>query len=213
MALQDSILNKEGRAQIWVETLDSKTYKISPEFRIPRTWKVFNKVLSNYLASNTPELHSTDGNILIERVSSVQLPEGMQKVHISQGSQISQADKVEEMAKEQVCFYIPLNVESDDVEVFKTILFKETPKDANHSQRVENECSDAPSTSVEGDKDDDDDEEEEEEEKESKKRALEKGVFDKNRKFDKTLTVSKYKADPISTCYTVVCLLERALKF
>lgn len=46
MMLLDSPLNKVGLLEILLENMDGKMIRVNPEFRIPRTWKVFAKVIS-----------------------------------------------------------------------------------------------------------------------------------------------------------------------
>ncbi|GFE52866.1 RNA processing protein [Babesia ovis] len=69
LAINDSILNKEKHVQIWVHTLNSQIYRFNPEFRIPRTFKVFNKVMAKYLHSNAKCLkpEGDDSTVFVER--------------------------------------------------------------------------------------------------------------------------------------------------
>ncbi|EDO07773.1 EMG1/NEP1 methyltransferase family protein [Babesia bovis T2Bo] len=70
LAIHDSILNKEKLVQIWVHTLNSQIYRFSSEFRIPRTFKVFNKVMAKYLHSNAKCLkpEGDDSTVFVERM-------------------------------------------------------------------------------------------------------------------------------------------------
>ncbi|EAN30460.1 EMG1/NEP1 methyltransferase family protein [Theileria parva strain Muguga] len=68
LSLQDSILNKEGKIQVYLETLQGHVFKVSNSFRVPRAFKVFNKVFSTFLHSKSKDLRTESGDILIESV-------------------------------------------------------------------------------------------------------------------------------------------------
>ncbi|KAK2196066.1 bifunctional Alpha-beta knot methyltransferases/Ribosomal biogenesis [Babesia duncani] len=159
MALQDSILNKQRKIQIWVKTLNGLSYRISPDFRIPRTWKVFNKVFANYLHSNARNLYSDDQDvILVERVDSIDkfMPPESIKIGISQkGIKCSLDDLITTSLSRDLdksWFYLSISPFRDfdcpDVSgiikvanIYSNVLqrFYNTPKDPNYSQKVEDD--------------------------------------------------------------------------
>lgn len=49
MMLLDSPLNKVGLLEILLENSDGKIIEVNPDFRIPRTWKVFAKVIGKQI--------------------------------------------------------------------------------------------------------------------------------------------------------------------
>lgn len=65
LMLLDSPLNKCGYLSIFLQNTDSKIIWISPEFRIPRTWTVFSKVMGDFLKSSNGELVTTSGENLV----------------------------------------------------------------------------------------------------------------------------------------------------
>ncbi|XP_955326.1 uncharacterized protein TA18685 [Theileria annulata] len=72
LSIQDSILNKEGKIQVYLETLQGSVFKVSNSFRVPRTFKVFNKVFSAFLQSKSKELRTESGELLLESVGSLE---------------------------------------------------------------------------------------------------------------------------------------------
>lgn len=48
MMLLDSPLNKAGLLNILLENSDGKIIQVNSEFRVPRTWKVFAKVIGKW---------------------------------------------------------------------------------------------------------------------------------------------------------------------
>ncbi|KAF8822348.1 hypothetical protein IE077_003953 [Cardiosporidium cionae] len=59
LSLLDSPLNKAKKLSIFLVTNDKKVVKVSSLFRIPRTWKLFSKVMTDFLTSS-------DGCLLAE---------------------------------------------------------------------------------------------------------------------------------------------------
>eukprot|EP01069_Polyplicarium_translucidae_P001122 Polyplicarium_translucidae@DN1537_c0_g1_i1.p1 len=67
MTLLDSPLNRKQRLSILLSTADKKLVRVASEFRIPRTWKVFQKVMVDFLSSPTGVLRGgAEGPVVLE---------------------------------------------------------------------------------------------------------------------------------------------------
>eukprot|EP00921_Rhytidocystis_pertsovi_P007640 GHVQ01012671.1.p1 GENE.GHVQ01012671.1~~GHVQ01012671.1.p1 ORF type:complete len:254 (-),score=19.24 GHVQ01012671.1:685-1446(-) len=51
MSVLDSPLNKSGKLKTYIHTADMKCISVNKEFRIPRNWKLFEKVLVDFLTN------------------------------------------------------------------------------------------------------------------------------------------------------------------
>lgn len=204
LALHDSILNKEGKISIWVHTLNSQLYRIYPEFRIPRTFKVFNKVMAKYLHSNARCLkpEGDDSTVLVERVDERldDLGRGGVKVAVSSRGRLSCAEeffKQGEVASRlddlwiyvSLSNYTPLPVPDESgivsvAEVHKKLVERSdrTPAASTYSQDIER-----------------------------KMIASETSSTDLESSFDYNISISRWYPTAMSTCYKLVCALERTL--
>ncbi|GBE59460.1 nucleolar essential protein [Babesia ovata] len=203
LALHDSILNKEGRMCIWVHTLNSQVYRFYPEFRIPRTFKVFNKVMAKYLHTNARCLkpEGDDSTVLVERMGQrlEDLGEGGVKVAVSSRGRLQSAeDFFADTVKDDLgnlwiyislSHYTPLQVPNESGILCVADLHKKyldraniTPVQPTHSQDLENELLAEDAT--------------------TSKPEL---------SFDHNISISTSYPTAMSTCYKLVCAIERAL--
>eukprot|EP00918_Siedleckia_nematoides_P068310 GHVU01148805.1.p1 GENE.GHVU01148805.1~~GHVU01148805.1.p1 ORF type:complete len:343 (-),score=63.07 GHVU01148805.1:91-1119(-) len=56
MALLDAPLNKEGFLRVYILTSTGRLLRVSSTFRVPRTYRLFDKVFASFLASGNPNL-------------------------------------------------------------------------------------------------------------------------------------------------------------
>ena len=66
MALLDSPLNKAGHLKIYIQTTRNVLVEVSPQMRIPRTFKRFSGLMVQLL--HTMKIRSTDGNLTLLKV-------------------------------------------------------------------------------------------------------------------------------------------------
>lgn len=204
LALHDSILNKEQRIAIWVHTLNSQLYRVYPEFRIPRTFKVFNKVMAKYLHSNARCLkpEGDDSTILVERVNKrlEDLGDSGIKVAVSIQGKLERPESFfqDSLAGENpddIWIYLSLSNHSplavtdqsgiicvSDIHQKLVERSDRTPASSTYSQELERKL-------INGDT-----------EKENPVAA-----------FDHHISVSRCYPTAMSTCYKLVCALERIL--
>lgn len=202
LALQDSILNKEGHIAIWVHTLNSQVYRIYPEFRIPRTFKVFNKVMAKYLHSNARSLkpEGDDSTILVERTNKrlEELGDGGVKIAVSsRGKLIHCGEFLDKLAKDltdswifiSLSNYTSLPVPDESgvlcvADVCNRLLERsnKTPEHPNYSQDVERMMINGNLESV-----------------------ISSSAFHYN------VSISRSYPSAMSTCYKLACAIERLI--
>ncbi|GIX62240.1 ribosome biogenesis protein [Babesia caballi] len=203
LALHDSILNKEGRVNIWVHTLNSQIYRFYPEFRIPRTFKVFNKVMAKYLHSNARCLkpEGDDSTVLVERMDRRldDLGQGGLRVAVSSRGRPSCAeDFFADTVSDQLdnlwiyvslSAYTPLPVPDESgvvcvADIHRRLLDRQsnTPASATYSQELEAELL-------------------------ADKSDAEKPTA----RFDHNISISATYPTAMSTCYKLACAIERTL--
>lgn len=66
MALLDSPLNKNHKLQIFLRTIKGHTIEVSPEIRIPRTYKRFSGLFAQLMTKGRINASSTGGKTLLE---------------------------------------------------------------------------------------------------------------------------------------------------
>lgn len=64
LSLRDSILNKKGKLQIYIYTVNGSFIFVSPLFRVPRNFTLFKKVMLNLLKRGV--VYDDQKNVLLK---------------------------------------------------------------------------------------------------------------------------------------------------
>ncbi|BAM41009.1 ribosome biogenesis protein [Theileria orientalis strain Shintoku] len=204
LALHDSILNKEGRIQVYVQTLDGKLFKVARDFRVPRTFKVFNKVFANYLHSKSRSLTTESGEVLVELLEQPLdslIPEGARRVAVDNkcpNSNLSALISDLKPVIDDSWFFVSVSPSRpldsicpsgvvDVSKVHKRILsrdaVKKSPADANHLESLEQSFLNY------------------------------KREFKQSCKYDHCIAIKEYNLSCLANCFTLICSLESALDY
>ncbi|UKJ88744.1 ribosome biogenesis protein [Theileria orientalis] len=204
LAFHDSILNKEGIIQVYVQTLDRKLFKISKDFRVPRTFKVFNKVFANYLHSNSKNLTTESGEVLVELLDQPLeslIPEGSKRIAVdNQCPNCNLSALISDLKPliDDSWFFISVSptrpLDSicpsgvvDVSKVHKRILSRDTikrsPADTNHLEALEHSYLNY------------------------------KHEIKKSCKYDHCISIKEYNLSCLANCFTLICTLESALDY